>query len=70
MIARDESTRAVTPRAGERLLGDVLPFAAFLMLVFGFGTSQSDGSFGTLLMAVALGGVGVWAIRRTRFAGR
>ncbi|MYQ82009.1 hypothetical protein GTW64_33370 [Streptomyces sp. SID4923] len=65
MIAHDEGNSAVTPRVWERLLGGGLLFGAFLMLVIGFGTSRSDGSFGTFAIAVALGGAGVWLIRGT-----
>ncbi|MFD4692367.1 hypothetical protein [Streptomyces sp. NPDC058463] len=56
----------MTVRARERFLGGGFLFAAFLTVVYGFGTAQADGSVGTALIAAALAAVGVWLIRGRR----
>ncbi len=70
MTVYDERNRAVTPRTWERFLGGLFLFGSFLTIIYGFGTSQSDGSSGTALIAIALCVLGVLLIRGTRFSKR
>ncbi|SNS69298.1 hypothetical protein [Actinacidiphila glaucinigra] len=46
-----------------RLLGGGLLLAAVITVIHGFGTAQSDGSIGTVLLAVALAGLGSRFVR-------
>ncbi|MER5895793.1 hypothetical protein [Streptomyces sp. NPDC001876] len=56
----------MTVRARERYLGGGFLFAAFLTVVYGFGTAQADGSIGTALIAAVLAAVGLHLVRGRR----
>ncbi|MFD9543128.1 hypothetical protein [Streptomyces sp. NPDC060022] len=56
----------MTVRARQRFLGGGFLFAAFLTVVYGFGTAQADGSIGTALLATVLAAAGVYLIRGRR----